>query len=180
MSTYALRTKLIEIAKRDVGQIEKTRNRGLAMAKYWPATSTPELYTNMKAAPYYGRPPYCAAAVAYWVREWLKDPEVLTALGTTPSQAEKWRCKSPGAFAWQDWAERKGLLVMNDSQKHTLHCGDIMVFDMSHIGIVETDNKDMVFTVEANTGASGSRDGDGIWTKARQRSLAKCFIRLMA
>ena len=172
--------RLVEIAKRDVGQTELTPNRSPEIAKLWPATFAPELYTDMKAKPYYGRPPYCAAAMCYWVREWLKDPEVLTALKMTPSQAEKWRCKSPGAFAWQDWAAKKGLLVLDDSQKHTLHAGDIMVFDMSHIGLVETDHEDMVFTVEANTGPSGGRDGDGFWTKARHRSLAKCFIRLLA
>lgn len=171
MSTLALRQRLVDIAKRDVGQIETSRNQGPAMKRFWPATSYPEGYAN--------REPYCAAAVCYWVREWLKDPEVLKALGKTAAQAEAWRCKSAGAFAWFDWAKKRGLLTMSDGIANTLHTGDIMIFDMSHIGIVSTDSGSNVYTVEANTGPSGGRDGDGIWTKTRARSLARNFIRLL-
>ncbi len=171
MSSLKLRNRLVEIASRDVGQTESSRNQGPAMKRYWPATTYPEGYAD--------RAPYCAAAVCYWVREWLKDPEVLAALGKTPSQAEAWRCKSPAAFGWHDWAKKRGLLVMTDSMSNTLHTGDIMIFDMSHIGIVTNDKGTRVFTVEANTGPSGGRDGDGVWAKTRERSLARNFIRLL-
>ena len=173
MSTLHLRDRLVAIAKRDVGQIETSRNQGPAMKRYWPATSYPEGYAN--------REPYCAAAVCYWVREWLKDPEVLSALKMTPAKADAWRCKSAGAFAWFDWAKKRGLLTMNDGTSVTLHTGDIMIFDMSHIGIVTGDNSaSRVYTIEANTGPTGGRDGDGVWAKERQRSLARNFIRLLA
>jgi len=171
MSTLHLRQRLVYIAKDDVGQIESSRNQGPAMKRYWPATSYPEGYAN--------REPYCAAAVCYWVREWLKDPEVLSALGMTPTKAESWRCKSAGAFAWFDWAKKRGLLTMTDGAANTLHAGDIMIFDMSHIGIVFNDSGSEVFTIEANTGPTGGRDGDGVWEKVRQRSLARNFIRLI-
>lgn len=170
-STYELRKRLTDIAKRDVGQIETSRNQGPAMKRYWPATFTPEGYAK--------RWPYCAAAGCYWLREWLKDPEVLKAFGFTTTQAEKWRCKDPGAFHWVDWAKSKGLLVLSDSQKETLHLGDVMIFDMSHWGLVEDDFDTHVKTIEANTGPTGGRDGDGIWEKVRERSLARCFIRLL-
>lgn len=171
MNTLALREKLVAIAKKDVGQMETSRNRGPAIAKFWPATSYPEGYAN--------REPYCAAGVVYWVREWLRDPEVLAALKITTTSAESWRCKSARAFDWQDWGKSKGLLIMNDGQANVLHTGDIMVFDMSHIGIVTDDFDSHVRTIEANTGATGGRDGDGIFEKVRARSLAKCFIRIM-
>lgn len=180
MSTLALRKRLVAIARKDVGQKEVSRNRSPAIQKFWPATSYPEGY-NTKVAPYYGRAPYCAAALAYWVQQWLKDPEVLKALGKTPSQAEAWRCKSAGAYAWQDWAEKKGLLVMSDSQSHILHTADIVVYDFSHIGLITNDYKKRIVAIEANTGppTGSQRDGDGIYEKDRPREIARAFIRLL-
>jgi hypothetical protein len=172
MSTFPIRKLLVDIALRDVGQIETSRNQGPAMKRYWPATSYPDGHRN--------REPYCAAAVCYWVREWLRLPEVAKAFGKTTTQLEAWRCKSPRAFGWQDWAAKKNITVFDDNQAHTLHTGDIMVFDMSHIGIVADDKRSEVYTIEANTGPSGGRDGDGVWRKRRHRSLARCFIRLLA
>lgn len=170
-TTYHLRKRLIDIAARDVGQIETSRNRGPAMKRYWPATDYPEGYAN--------REPYCAAAVCYWVREWLRDPEVLAAFGMSAAKADAWRCRSAAAFGWLDWAKRKKLTILSDSPTETLHTGDLMVFDMSHIGIVTNDSGEQVSTIEANTGPSGSRDGDGVWAKTRPRSLARAFIRLL-
>lgn len=171
MSTLNLRKKLVSIARQDVGEMEVSRNQSPTIKKFWPSTSYPEGYNN--------REPYCAAAVSYWVDKWLEDPDVLKAFGFTKDQAEKWRCKSARVFDWPDWAKQKGLLVMSDSQNHVLHTGDLMVFDMSHIGIVFDDFDTHVRTIEANTGATGGRDGDGIFEKTRARSLAKCFIRLL-
>ena len=171
MSTISLRRRFIEIARRDVGTVETSRNHGPAIAKFWPATSYSIGYAE--------RQPYCAAAMCYWLQEWLKDADVLAALKMTPIQAERWRCKSPAAFGWTTWAREKGLLVMDDSMDHTLHSADIMVFDMSHIGLVFDDYGNRVKTIEANTGAAGGRDGEGIYGKDRPREIARNFIRLM-
>lgn len=171
MTTIKLRQRFIAIARRDVGQMEISRNRGHAIAKFWPATSYPEGYAN--------REPYCAAGLCFWLMEWLKDPEVLAALKMTPLQAEQWRCKSARAFDWIMWARSKGLLVMSDSMEHTLHTADIMVFDMSHIGLVSDDYSSRVKTIEANTGPTGGRDGDGIFEKDRPREIARAFIRIL-
>ena len=173
MSTLALRDRLVKIARRDVGQTESSRNQGVAIKKLWPATSYPEGYAE--------RAPYCAAALCYWVREWLKDPEVLRAFNFTPAQAEAWRCKSAAAYGWVDWAKSKDLLVMGDSMSNVLHTADIVVYDFSHIGVVEDDYKDRIKTIEANTGSpeKDQRDGDGIWAKDRPREIAKYFIRLL-
>lgn len=176
MSTYDLRKKLVTIASRDVGQMETSRNQGPAIRKFWPATSYPEGYRE--------RQPYCAAAVAYWVSEWLKDSEVIIAIceqyDILPRQIESWRCKSAAAFGWLDWARKKNVQILSDSILNTLHTGDLMVFDMSHIGIVTDDSKANIYTIEANTGATGGRDGDGIFQKVRTRPMARGFIRLLA
>ena len=176
MSTFALRKRLVDIARRDVGRTEITRNRAPWIEKFWPATSYPDGYKN--------REPYCAAALCYWVQQWLADPEVAIAVceeyGLLPRQLEKWRPKLARAFDWIDWAKTNRVQMFDDSREHVLHTGDIMVFDMSHIGVVEDDNgKTLVYTVEANTGATGGRDGDGCFTKTRQRSLARRFIRIL-
>lgn len=169
--SYALRKLLVSTAAADVGAMETSRNQGPIIKKFWPATSYPDGYKN--------REPYCAAAVCYWVREWLRIPEVIAAFGKTPAQLEAWRCKSARAFDWIAWAEKRNLQIFDDGQKNTLHTGDIMVFDMSHIGVVITDKGSRVETIEANTGATGGRDGDGIFAKSRERKLGRCFIRLI-
>jgi hypothetical protein len=171
MSTLALRQHLVDIASADVGAVETSRNRGPKINKFWSATTYPSGYVD--------RQPYCAAAMCYWVREWLRDPAVVAALSLTPAKAEMWRCKSARAFDWIDWAKKRELAVLSDSPTNRLRVGDIMVFDMSHIGIVTDDSGSKVYTIEANTGANGGRDGDGVFRKVRDRSLARAFIRLL-
>jgi hypothetical protein len=171
MSTLAIRQQLVEIARRDVGKVEITRNRAPWIAKYWGATTLPGGHAE--------RQPYCAAAVCYWVREWLKLPEVLDAMKTTPTGAERWRCKSPAAFAWLDWANARKLEVLSDRPTERLRVGDIIVMDVSHIGIVRDDDAKGVYTIEANTGNGSVRDGDGCFERVRQRSQARAFIRLI-
>lgn len=171
MSTFALRKKLVAIAEKDVGRTEVSPNRSPTIARYWPATNYPGGYAN--------REPYCAAAVCYWVRQWLALPDVRKAFDMTAQRLEAWRCKSPLAFGWLEWAKAKGLTILPDDMSQVLHTGDLMVFDMSHIGIVYDDENTIVKTIEANTGPSGGRDGDGIWKKERTRSLARAFIRLL-
>lgn len=122
--------------------------------------------------------------MSYWVSEWLKDSEVAVAVceqySVLPRNLQNWRCKSAAAFGWLDWAKKREVQTLSDSILNTLHTGDIMVFDMSHIGLVVDDSKTLVYTIEANTGASGGRDGDGIFRKSRQRTLARSFIRILA
>jgi hypothetical protein len=103
----------------------------------------------------------------------------LKALGKTPAQFEKWRPKTAAAFGLEDWAKKNGLLVLTDSLKNQLRTGDLMIFDMSHAGIVVNDEGTKVFTTEGNTGPAGGREGDGVWEKVRQRSEARSFIRLL-
>ena len=171
MSTIAIRQSLVEIARRDVGKVEVTRNRAPWIQKYWSATTLPNGHTD--------RQPYCAAAVCYWVQQWLALPEVLAALKMTPAQAERWRCKSAKAFDWLDWAAARKLEALSDRPTERLRVGDLMVFDISHIGIVRDDDAKGVYTIEANTGNGSVRDGDGCFERVRPRSAARAFIRLI-
>lgn len=171
MSTLAIRQQLVEIARRDVGKVEQTRNRAPWIQKYWSATTLPNGHAE--------RQPYCAAAVAWWVREWLKLPEVLAAMKMTPAAAERWRCKSARAFDWLDWAAKRGLEVLSDRPTERLRVGDVMIFDISHIAVVKDDDASGVYTIEANTGNGSVRDGDGCFERVRTRAQARAFIRLI-
>lgn len=169
-STLYLRQRLIDIARGEVGVVETppNSNTGKRVLDYQRAT-------DLAGTGW----PWCAAFVCWCIREWLKDVDVLRALKMTAAQAEAWRPKTAAAFGFHDWAEKNGLLVMNDSMNNTLHTGDIMTFDMSHVGFVADDNGPYVSTIEGNTSSSGSRDGGGVFAKSRHRSEAKRFVRIL-
>tara|TARA_R110000868_G_scaffold393101_1_gene664018 strand:+ start:102 stop:626 length:525 start_codon:yes stop_codon:yes gene_type:complete len=173
MSTYAIRQKLITIARQEIGVVESPAgsNKGKRVEQYQSACDlSEELKTGW---------PWCAAFVCWCIKEWLKDPEVLAAFKFTPKQAEAWRPKTAAAYGFHAWAEKHNLLVLNDDPLNVLHTADIVTYDFSHIGIVQDDEKFMIMTVEGNTDGEGSRDGGGVFAKTRPRSLAKKFIRLL-
>lgn len=172
MSTYPLRQKLIEIARRDRNLVEETKNQAPWIRKLWPATTYPKGFAN--------REPYCAAGVAYCVQQWLQYPDVCAALGKTQEQAAAWRCKSAAAFEWEKWAVQKKLTVL--PKNCILHAGDLVIYNKSHIEIVTDDDntKTGPFTaIGYNTNAAGSRDGEGCFEKPRSRGDVKCFIRIL-
>lgn len=173
MSTYPLRQRLVEIATNEVGVMEvpKNSNTGQRVVEYQRAT-------NLEGTHW----PYCAAYVCWCIREWGKDKEVLAAFRMTPGEFDRWRPKTAAAYGFHQWAEDKGLLVIDENKEpgvHILHTADIVTFDFSHCGILDTDNGNVLYTREGNTDAGGSRDGGGVWAKQRARSLARKFIRLL-
>ncbi len=174
MSTFPIRQKLVDIAKREIGvrEIPKNSNTGPRVREYQRATWLAG--TGWK---------YCAAYIDWCIMKWGELPEVLDALKMTPKQFEEWRPQTAAAYGFDDWAEEKGLLVINENTEpgeHILHTGDIVNFDMSHCGILDTDKGNVLFTIEANTDTAGSRDGGGVYAKVRARSFARRFIRLLA
>lgn len=171
MSTLALRQKLIEIHRRNVGKVEVTKNRAPWLKTLWSATSYPNGMDN--------REPYCAAGMCWGLREWLKLPAVLAALNMTAAAAEKWRCKSAGAFAWGHWARDKGLLMLDENDN--FHTGDIVIFRRSHIEIYVDDLPGGKFTaIGYNTNSAGSRDGEGCFEKPQHRGDIKEVIRILS
>jgi hypothetical protein len=179
MSTYDLRLKLLEIARLDRNKVEVTKNQAPWIAKLWPATTYPNGMEN--------REPYCAAGVAYCVKQWLLEEEVREALGfTTVAQGEKWRCKSASVYkaddSWLNWAKKtEGVTVL--PKTCILHAGDLAVYSYSHIEMVTDDDNTTTgafLAIGYNTDKAGSADGEGCYEKPRNRAKIKNFIRLLA
>lgn len=172
MSTFPIRTLLVNIARADRDKVEKTKNTAPWIAKFWPATTYPTGMAN--------REPYCAAAVAYWVQQWLKQPETLRAFKFTAEEAEAWRCKSAAVAGWVKWARQKGLQFL--PARSILRRGDLVIYDYSHIEIVTDDDGTTTgafIAIGANTNAAASRDGEGCFEKPRSRARVRHFIRLL-
>jgi hypothetical protein len=170
-TTFELRKKLCAIARRNVGKTEVTRNRAPWIAPLWKATSYPDGMSNKE--------PYCAAGMAWCLKLWGEEnPDVLKALKLTPAKFEKWRCKSAGAFAWQHWAEDKGLQILGEGDN--FHAGDLVIYEFSHIEMYVDDLPGKSFTaIGYNTGMTGSRDGEGCVEKPRARHSIKSVIRIL-
>lgn len=173
--TYAIRQQLIRIARRDVGQTEVTKNRAPFIEKLWTATDYTDGMDN--------REPYCAAGMAYCLREWLKLPAALDALKMTRAQANAWRCRSARAFGWLEWAEEKGVTILKPNS--ILHAADIVVYSFSHIELVTDDDNTSTgpFTAigyNTDSGNAASNEGQGTYEKQRTRAKVKKFIRLLA
>ena len=169
MSTLPIRRELTNIAYREVGTVEHATNSGKRVREYQAATS-------LKGTGW----PWCAAFVCWCVREWAALPPVAEALRRQYGGKDltKWLPRTAAAFGFETWAEDHGAKVL--PRRAPLKCGDLMIFSMSHIGIVTTDDDaQTIWTIEGNTGAAGGRDGDGVWEKTRRRSEARSFIRLL-
>ena len=171
--------QLITLARNEVGTREGVvNNTGTRIVEYQGATWLQP-----------GAWPWCAAFTAWIMRELLEDETIrdyLKSYFKRPSlsfaQADKLRCRDASAFGWEKWARSNDMAVLDE---HNLaRAGDFVVFDFSHIGLVVEDQRslsDRVRTIEGNTNGKGERDsesGDGVWEKARERSLTKSYIRI--
>ena len=170
MSTYPLRKKLADIATSQVGFLEHGTNTGAKVIQYQRAT-------DLRGTGW----PWCAAFVCWCVQKWASDPavweEIQRQLRPTLTP-DRWRPQTASAFGFEAWARSRRCKVL--PRKADLKTGDLMIFSMSHIGIVaDDDSTGKIYTVEGNTGATGGRDGDGVWAKVRRRSEARSFIRIL-
>ncbi|RYD38976.1 MAG: CHAP domain-containing protein [Verrucomicrobiaceae bacterium] len=173
MPTLPLRQKLISIARSQIGVREEPRNSnsGGMVRKYQSATTLDG--TGW---------PWCAAFVCWAIREWGKYPDVREALRMSAAEFEKWRPKTAAAYGFDGWAKKRGLLVHSENANPgglILHTGDIVTYDFSHVGLIETDRGDTLHTIEGNTDAAGSREGGGVYQKRRDRKLARTIIRIL-
>lgn len=168
--SLGLRQRLVDIAVAEVGFKEtEGANLGPEVRKY-------QLASSLEPAAW----PWCMAFVDWCVREWLRAPDVRAALKLADDAAvERWRPRTALAFGAETWAREHGLRVLEEGDQ--AQAGDIITFDFSHVGIVRLDEVQghPIQTVEGNTNGAGSRDGNGVWLKARPDQLTRRYIRLL-
>jgi hypothetical protein len=161
-------SRLAKIAESQVGVRESGgSNSGAAIRKYQAATSLePDKW------------PWCAAFVDWCIAEWLKDAEAVAWLALKVRTPEAWRPKTALAYGFLNWAKNRpntsDILLPTEKAQ----AGDIVMYTFSHVGIVISDNGKTIQTVEGNTNGEGSRDGDGVYFKTRNKSLVKRFVRI--
>lgn len=153
-------SKIIDIAKTQIGVYETSPNHGENIAKYWTATNYPDGYKN--------REPYCAACMCWCIKE-------------SGAFSESERPKTAAAFGFENWADNLPKKTVITRKPKRVKKGQLVIFSFSHIGIATSDSNDSgVFTtVEANTGASGGRDGDGVYAKSRNISVVRSVITIL-
>lgn len=166
-----MQSELVRIAASQVGVKESGgNNQGDRVRVYQQATW-------LDPAPW----PWCAAFVAWCLMQALRTPAGLTFLNGHATGS--WRCKDASAFGWLKWANQKGLEVFDEGSPIAPRAGDLVVFDFSHIGIVEFDEplaSPTIRCIEGNTNGRGERDsesGDGVWRKTRAENLVRGYIR---
>lgn len=164
-------TLLTEIAADEVGTKEVGGNNcGKKIRAYQAAT-------NLEPAAW----PWCAAFVCWCIREWIADPAAVKWLNLQSSTPEDWRPTTAAAFGLIAWAKKRPRTVQILNDRQLAKAGDIVVFDFSHCGIVESATTQQLYTIEGNTNGRGDREstsGDGVWRKQRPATLAQAFLRI--
>lgn len=163
-----MNSEIADIATSQVGQKEATNhNDGPAVRKFQNATNLDP-----------GGWPWCAAFVCWCIREWLRDPLAVKWLALKHTDPDMWRPVTASAWGFADWSHNRPNTTQLLSPDETAKKGDIVMFTFSHVGIVVSDNGKTIQTVEGNTNGSGSREGDGVYFKTRNKSLVKNFVRI--
>lgn len=160
-------SRLVTIAESQVGVRESGSNSGDDIRKYQEATSL---------AP--GKWPWCAAFVDWCIQEWLKDDEVVKWLGLKVRTPEAWRPKTALAYGFLGWAKDRPNTTNVLMPTERAQAGDIVMYTFSHVGIVVSDNGNTIQTIEGNTNGEGSREGDGVYSKIRNKSLVRRYVRI--
>jgi hypothetical protein len=165
------RAALVLIAQKQIGIHETSQNHGDGIAKFWTATNYPDGYAN--------REPYCAAFVCWLVMQALS---LGYALGLTASTRPR-EAAVRNFVAWAHQPASGALVFAPGDTSYEPSAGDVVWFEFGgdhpdHVGLVESFDGHTVRTIEANTGATGGRDGDGVYQKSRALNLCRGFIRL--
>jgi hypothetical protein len=160
-------SKLAKIAESQVGVRESGRNSGEDVRKYQEATNLEERGFA-----------WCAAFVDWCIKEWLTDAEAVKWLGLRVRTPEAWRPKTALAYGFLNWAKDRPNTTEVLMPRAKAQAGDIVMYTFSHVGIVISDNGKTIQTVEGNTNEEGSREGDGVYYRTRNKSLVKRFVRI--
>ena len=159
---------IAKIAAQEIGVKEKGANSGAKIREYQACTS-------LRPAAW----PWCAAFVCWTLDQWLDNPEAVKWLKLKTMTPERWRPRTALAYGFLEWAKDRPNTTLILSDKDKAKAGDIVVYDFSHIGIVIRDSGSKIVTVEGNTNGMGSREGDGVYQKTRNKSIARNFIRIV-
>lgn len=153
--------RLISLCRNELGVVETSNNQGAGIEKYWSATSYgPSGYKN--------REPWCAAFTSW----------IIKSAGILPDNLLP---NSASAFGYNTWAEGKGRPVTQlRYNPREVFPGDLVIFNFSHIGIaIEKSEGGKFRSIEGNTNAAGSREGNGVQEKTRSMSLLKSAITIV-
>jgi hypothetical protein len=152
-ATGNITTNLASIAAQDIGAFEEPRgqNRGPQVEKFFK-------YTGLG----FGSP-WCAAAVSYWVGQWMQANNITS---FKPP-------KINACFSWPPWAQQNGIGVATGDPRP----GDVVVMTCSHIVICESAGGGKYTHVSGNTNSSTSRDGDGVYRNTSSNSTIRNVIR---
>jgi cell wall-associated NlpC family hydrolase len=112
---------------------------------------------------------WCASFVCWCVMVAVAGRSITFERPTTPSA---W-----GMEAWSLAQDRSTWTLKPPGRD--IQRGDIVVFNFSHVGIAvgPVDANGFVPTVEGNTNAAGSREGDGVYRKLRSIHSIRSRIR---
>lgn len=167
VETFLPQSILADIAMQYIGVRETGNNRAGSSSKMLEIFNADDLVINGKTDGY----PWCAAFVSLCVQKLCRQSPFFSTL-IPPREASVSRFLNI-------WAEHNKCTIFKPDDE-TLEAvkGDIVVFNFSHIGIVESNNLTSISTIEGNTNAAGSREGVAVARKIRTFGLVKAFIRL--
>jgi hypothetical protein len=153
-------SSLISAARGEVGVVETSKNQGPGIAKYWTATDYQAGYNNRAA--------WCAAFVTWSVRQ--------SGIFSEADRPKSASCFRGGGL--EAWARSKSPRVVLTMSPSSVRAGDIVILSISHVAIATTasDLNGSFRTIEGNTNAAGSRDGNGVWEKTRKLSSIRSSI----
>lgn len=158
------REEIVKVARREVGVKELSKNQSPRIKAYWQAIGDQSGYDD--------RRPWCAAFAAYCVKKASDDSDLLNVAVHPDLQAVR---------LWPNWSAKNGVIMFKPHDSlYFPQAGDIVSFlpRLSHIGIVESFNGNIVNTIEGNTNPSGSREGDGVYRKKRDLDFCGLFFRV--
>jgi len=167
ISVISYQAKLADIAREYIGVTETGDNKAGTNKKLLDIFNADDLVIKGKTDGY----PWCSSFVSLCTQKLLNNNAMFTGV-TPPREASVSRFLNL-------WAKDQFCDVFkpNDGNKKPQK-GDIVVFNFSHIGIVDTVYSGGVTTIEGNTNDSGSREGVTVATKKRTSSLVRTYIRL--
>jgi hypothetical protein len=158
-----LAPKLVELAIGEVGVEEiDGSNCGPRVNEYKAATNLPPTEHW----------PWCAAFVCWLVRE---------ARQACGGPYTFLRPTTAGAWDLENWSRAQDESTQTRKPPgNDIQPGDILCFTFSHTGVAISvpDKNGDVQTVEGNTDSAGSREGGGVFRKARHLSKIRSRIRL--